>query len=355
MIKYRSLEEIENYRASPAISQSLLKHVLRGSKVEYKETLPMILGSLLDCILTSPNLTDKIYSPSMAKRPSAKIQEIVDEVLVLAMDEESPDSSFEFWEPNLLAKAREKEYQSRWGDDAIINAIKKDALSYWNEKVENKDKTLITQEEWDNMFVVAGMIKSSSITGRYFLEQPKVDIEFQLPLYWNVDDTPCKGLLDQLIIEHETKTIYIVDFKSSTAGTIQDWFQIARQKAYHFQMAWYYKGVEENYKDLISQGYKIECRWVVVPLTGKFNPWIVPCTTSMLEAGKWGHYTFKTILIDNTEKPPAYKEVSSQRKGWLEALFIYQDCIAKGYMDFDYMWNELNGKIGASLADDLFF
>jgi hypothetical protein len=75
----------------------------------------MILGSLLDCILTSPNLTEKIYSPSMAKRPSAKIQEIVDEVLVLAMNEESPDSSFEFWEPNLLAKAREKNLRTWLG------------------------------------------------------------------------------------------------------------------------------------------------------------------------------------------------------------------------------------------------
>lgn len=356
MITYHSLEEIEQYRSNPAVSQSLLKHILRGSKAEYKETLPMILGSLLDCILTSPNLTNVIYAPGMAKRPSAKIQEIVDEVLEMALADESPDTSFEFWEPNLLAKAREKEYQARWGDDAIINAIKKDAHSYWNEKVENKDKVLITQEEWDNMQLVAGMVKSSAVTGKYFLDQPKVSIQFQLPLYWfNEIGLECKGLLDQLIIEHETKTIYIIDFKSSTAGSIQDWFSIARQKSYHFQMAWYYEGVLQNFKHFLDDGYKIECRWVVVPLSGKFNPWVVPCTHAMLEAGKWGHYSTKTVLIDNPEKPPQYKEVMIQRKGWLEALIIYNHCVANGYLDFDYLWNELNGKIGDALADNLFF
>ena len=350
MIKHSSLEEIEQYRLDPGISQSFLKTVLANKTEEFKETLPMILGSLLDCILTSPALVDVIYAPSLAKRPSDKIKEIVDVVLELAMKEESPSTDIHYWKDNLLVVARQKEYQSRWGDDAILNTFLKEAESYWNETVGNRDKILVTQAEWDAMHVAASLTLSSHVTGKYFIDQEKVDKYFQLPIFWNHKGTPCKGLIDELIIEHETKTIYIIDFKGSTANSLKEWFNIARNKNYNFQMSWYYRGVVQNFQDLISDGYSIECRWVVIPLSNKFKPWIVPCTSLMLQAGRYGTKYLKTVEIGKVEL-----DIEYEREGWNAALEIYLKCKENDWLDWDYSWYESNGKLDQKLANNYFF
>ena len=124
-----------------------------------------------------------------------------------------------------------------------------------------------------------------------------IDKYFQLPLYWNYNDVSCKGLLDLLIVEHAKKTIYYVDIKFTMIETIEQWFRVASDKKYNFQMAWYKEGIESHFENLIQQGYKVKMRWMVLSSnTTKFKPWIVPVTELMLQTGKFGFLTIKKLL-----------------------------------------------------------
>ena len=348
MNKYHSIEELEQYRSSDYLSQSFLKMVLANSvKKNFKETIGMILGNYTDCELTTPHLVENLFMQDLTKRPSETIRGFLVDTFNILCEVDSVEmiGELEDYRELILNTARQAGYQNNWGDDAIWKSILKDGEEYWKFLIQSKGRIIITSEEMRLSKQIASLTMSHSLTGKYFIDQPNVDKYYQLPLYWLYEDLPCKGLLDILIVEHETKTIYLPDIKSTGVYNIDEWFRVCRTKGYAIQMAWYKLGVERNFQDLIDQGYTIECRWIVLPMNEfNFKPWVIPCTDMLLDIGMDGYS--KTVV----HEIPVFGDFKKIKKakyygGIKEAITLYKLAKQNELLDFDIPYMLSQGKM----------
>lgn len=365
-MNYSTLKELQDYRASPGLSQSFLKMVLTNRvKKDFKETVQMCIGSYMDSLLTSPDLTDDLFQVGLAKRPSEAIKGFLDthwetvqidaENLTLEGVSVNININLEVQREHVLMLVREAGYQPNWGDDAIWKSIIKDGQSYWEELVTSKGKVLITSEEKDRCDTISSLVCSSSLTGKYFIKTEGVDKHYQKPLYWTYQDELCKELLDLLIFEHETKTIYIIDLKSTAVESIEDWFRVCKTKKYPFQMAWYREGVVQNYKDLIEEGWKIKCRWLVVPTNSvsSFKPYVISCTDLMLGVGKYGCTKHKFSYSLDFENHVMYPFETIY--GFEEAVTRYKKAKEEGLLDYDTEYYKNGGKFTDTQSEQYYF
>ena len=359
MVKYPTLEQLEQYRFCDAVSQSFLKSVLVNNTKPVKETVPMLIGTYLDALLFLPQHADDLFITGLAKRPSDTIKGFLDRLWEVQEESISLDLDVEGYKNRILQFVRQANYQPNWGDDAIWKSILKDGEEYWKELCVSQGKKIITKEEHDLCTQLAALTLSSPITAKYFIDQSRIDIYYQLPLYWTYLNEPCKGLLDILLIEHETKTIYIVDLKSTGVESLEEWFRIASQKKYPFQLSWYKYGVESNFKDLLEQGYTIQCRWMVIPTnTQRFKPWIVPCTQEMLTFGSEGFVSNRGVYYVGdwiNEEETLVVSSTKMYAGWKKAVQIYKRCKSEGLLDWDLTHFDYQGKLPEDLSNRMFF
>lgn len=349
---YPQKDDLTRYREYDALSQTFLKKVLSNDSRPFKETLPILLGSYTDALLTT-NFADELFQKGLEKRPSEAITQIINSVFENLLSVDSPENIgfFEDYKELLLMGARKANYHSKRGDDALWNALKEDGKAYWQELIESQGKTIITREEHELCSTIAALTLSSEITGRYFIEQKNVEKHFQKDIYWKWKDEPCKGLLDILIIEPETKSIYIVDIKFTTVS-FEQWFSVARQKQYPFQMSFYKEGVEFNYKDLIDEGYTVKCRWMVLPKnTQRFRPWIIPCTELMLDSARYGYLKHKSKYIIGQNAI----EQTVEYPGWEKAIEMYKECKKNLLIDYDLTYFKSKGKLNDLESNNYFF
>lgn len=348
MNKYHSIEDLEQYRSSDYISQSFLKMVLANNvKKDFKESIVMVLGSYVDCELTSPDLADKLFMQDLTKRPSDTIRGFLVNTFEVLCEMDSVDNikELETYRDVLIYTARQAGYQNNWGDDAIWKSILKDGEEYWKFLIESKGRTIITSEEMRLSKTIASLAMSHPLTGKYFIDQPKVDKYYQLPLYWMYEDLPCKGLVDILIVEHETKTIYLTDIKSTGVYNIDEWIRVCRTKNYPMQMSFYKLGVERNFQDLIEQGYKIECRWIVLPMNEfSFKPWVIPCTQMLLDIGMYG---YSKQVVSEIPINDEYKKIKKVKYygGISDALTHYKLAKQNELIDYDIPYMNCGGKM----------
>lgn len=355
MIYYpQRIQEIKDYRDNPGLSQSFLKSVLSNNTKPFKETVQTIIGSYLDALLTTPGLSEEMFQVGLAKRPSGTIKEFIDKLWEEQEYLISDNLDVQGYRDRILELVRQQNYQPNWGDDAIWKSILKDGQDYWSELCSSQGKKLITSEEHNLCTTVAALVLSSPITGKYFIHQPNVEKYFQKDIYWISEGELCKGLIDELIIEHETKTIYIIDIKSTGIYSIEEWFMMARQKGYNFQLSFYKEGVIQTFKDLIDEGYTIKCRWMVIPTNvEKFKPWIIPCTDLMLEYGEYGYDKNNSTYTSNFNK----SKYSPRKyyRGWRYAIQQYKRCKSESLSDYDLRWFDYQGKLPDIMSDELFF
>lgn len=285
-----TLQQLRDYRDHDSLSQSFLKQVISNNTKPFKETIPMLIGSYLDALLTTVSLANDMFQVGLAKRPSEAIKGFIDRLWSEQEEVISTNLDVEGYRGRILELVKETEYQPKWGEDAVWKSILKDGQDYWQELCSSQGKMIITKDEHTLCTTIAALTLSSSITAKYFLEQKNVDKHYQKDLYWISEGELCKGLLDLLIIEHETKTIYVTDIKSTGIFSLEEWFRMASQKGYIFQMSFYLEGVIQNYQHLLDEGYTIQCRWIVIPTNvERFKPWVIPCTEEMLHFGEHGY------------------------------------------------------------------
>lgn len=355
MNHYSSLEDLKNYRDSPAVSQSLLKAVLNNTPYKFKPSVQMVLGSCLDCFLTSPQLEQDLFCVGLENRPSEAISNFID---VLWKKVSNNGVALEFvgsledYKDELILIAREANYQANWKDEALWKALEKDGARYWEELIKCEGKTIVSAQEWNTSKTLAELCKDSHITGKYFIEQENVDKYYQYPLFWFMEDIECKGLSDVIIVEHETKTIYLVDVKGTDTSGLKGFMYVAKSKNYPFQLSWYKEGILRDplFKKYLEGGYTLEFRWLVIPFnTERFRPWKIPVSDKLLEIGKTG---FSVGNLVRTEISTVYFK---QREGWKQALAKYKASLnLNGGTDFDE-WLITEGNPSVKVVEQIFF
>lgn len=279
------MEKQEKYNNLKAVSQSQLKALLKHPQ-EYISQLKrdnkwknyLALGSYFDMLLTEPeeiNNTFKVIEKVPGPKPLAAAE----------IQRKDPDRS-------LLSIINEVGFRTNIEDD-------KERLKKYKEETAEFQKAykkgLVPISITDVMLAnrMANEVKESKY-GTIFTNPnstPQLETRFQEALtstYKTVDgnEYTLKGLLDVMLIDHETKQIKIVDLKTYT-NKGYDTFNyngIIRRMRYDFQLAFYKQLVEDNWPSYTVTA----CTLMMVNTDGKYPVACITLSDSDLLIGREG-------------------------------------------------------------------
>jgi len=336
----------QSYFNNKAVSQSSIKAWKYLSPKKWKakfidkieddddENSSFDLGNLLDTMLFTPHLLkERFYISKLDKLPSdteRKITEcIYTEICRInrersEINKQSPEEipylsmTFEDNKEIVLSCVKNEKWNERWGDDAKYNTIYKNGNDYFKLLVESKNRKIISRNLLDQANELILILKNHDRTKNYFTPSEGIELLFQLELFTSIflvleDNTefnlPLKGALDILVINHNEKSIQIVDFKK--AGNAHQFLENVRKYGYCDQLSFYYFLLKETF---LKENKKYENYEIKLPINICIDiqdkvPYIYEYNKTDLFISKYGNQSF----LNND---PFVKV----RKGWLSSL-----------------------------------
>lgn len=322
----------EMYYDNKRISQSQLKLLLFNPKLFLEEEQPelyfeekrhFVIGGAVDTLLTQPEtFNDKYYVSSVEKKPSDVVKSIIHQVYdSLSKKDLENSTEFEEYTVEILQSCIEHDYCTTFKNGTRVNKIL-EFKDYWNELIDSENKIMLSLEESD---VITRIVKniSESPLAKYFKpnETPNsVDIQFQLPILFEIDGIGCKALLDIVVIDHKAKIITPIDLKTMS-GNIIDFPKSVKLRGYQIQAAWYTEALRQMCKNIAMANYKIDnfC-FIVASTTEDQPPVLFECSDKLLKEGKFGR---EEVTIEGIK--------FNRVKGYLDLIDDYKWYIEHGF------------------------
>ena len=238
-------EVIDSYRNQVGVSQSTIKNpawaVLKNKKFEESEALRR--GSLVDLLLTNPNeFDDKYIIIDNTKFPPKDAKRAIDKFWKSSKCVGTLDD-FE-----VCAKAVKYEVSRK-----TLQSVLDNNKEYIEMLLKADGKIIIEQNELDLAKIIVTSLMTSKYTGKYSLNinsyPSNFEVEDQIPIFWLFkndifpEGLASKALLDRVIINHETKTIQPLDFKTTGKRTI-DFKESFMRFRYDLQAWWYMQALK---------------------------------------------------------------------------------------------------------------
>lgn len=229
------------YNLKGYISASLLKEIssspfnakamLNGEK---KETKALDFGSLVDCLLTTPDRFSQDYVIYSGKAPTDKMlllaKDYIRKYLTLSETTAEPDE-----ELIALSSRAEVGYDSRLKNETFLAKFADEALPYCNFCIAYKDKIIIDNETYEHAASMVDQAKNSPFLKKIFKPESNVKVLFQVPLYAVTSKFSAKCLIDCIIIDFDNQTITPIDFKTYEDNFVSNYWKYK----YYYQEAWY--------------------------------------------------------------------------------------------------------------------
>ncbi len=211
------------YRADPALSYSTLaKYEREGydkldTLFDHISTPSLTEGSMVDCLITGSveEFEEQFY---VADFPSVgdKEKQVVDYLFLNYGGQyatlESIPSTY------ILEAANTYEFQKNWKDETRVKVLTERCSVYYSLKIQAGNKTIVSL---DTMYKVQAMVralKESPSTCGYFAENDEMSPirrYYQLKFKAKFDNVNYRCMMDECIVNYETKEIYPIDLKTS--------------------------------------------------------------------------------------------------------------------------------------------
>ena len=316
------------------VSQSNLKNLAKGVEAykklieqrkessDFDEKEPIIIGNIVDTTLFSVGGTaktaEKYAAVEIAKKPSDTIVVILKALFEKAklygtqniLFKDVPDAFYN----SILDSVdwyKNRTHTSR------IETIKKDANSegYYNFLTQYADKICVSEEEYSTANAMIATLQNDSKTKKYFDREKiaansKIDIYYQLPVYFTYNGIDCKALYDLVVVVKDAAgkqlKIIPIDLKTTSCFLIDFTAQFKRMR-YDIQGAFYSEPFNpENNPVFDTKGpikadkdTKIEnFRFIVASSANPEKVLEVKMDDNLLDIGKYGNYSDNGILWD---------------------------------------------------------
>lgn len=286
---------MKTYRERDGISQSSLKdilvHPLFYKNRVNKTSKSLNMGSLVDCLLLTPEDFKENYYINDNADPSDVIKQILQNTYESYKSVPVLDIDLE-----ILNQCKNLKYRLTQSDEVKLKFIKKH-FNYFTLLAESDNKIIITKEDYDKACELSKIVNQDpTINKEVFSLGKHQENIFQKEIYWEYEGVSLKSLLDIVTIDHKKKTIQPWDLKT-TGFPVADFVKSFWKYRYDFQSSFYSEGAAFEYP-----GYKIEpFRFIVVSTVLQDRPRIFECSDRVLSVGKNGDEKYK---------------------GWVEALNI---------------------------------
>ncbi len=357
MIHRSSKEQVDEYFAHPSLNQSRLKVLEKGvnlfneidndiqAELFYEEKTHFIIGSGVDCKLTAePGTFDEIYHISDCPKPSDTIKSIVHMVFDEISRTKADDDAFpetlettllevEIGETALWRAIEFHGYQPNWGAPAKIKKLLEQGSNYYLDLVNAVGKTVISLEEHGLMQRIETSFRNHEIIGNYFVERPDVDIYYQLIIYFQYMGVECKAMLDILEVNHNYKTIEVVDAKTLFDYTVK-FPSSMKARRYDLQIRWYIIAVLEWLKQHPElSGYTLLNPAFIVETTkpnAQGNALKFICSNNLMKTALHGRTYYSPVVINDDKREKNYIE-SYRVKGIKELMELYLWHLENGF------------------------
>ena len=349
MIYRTSKSEIALYREEDALSQSDLKKLLGGmdnfmKEDSEKQSLPMIIGSAVDTILTGAEgeFEEEFHIISIPK-PSETIENILLSVYEMSDNKNAPlPDMLDFVQEAILAY----NYQANWKMETRVSKIMEHFI-YYEEIKKCAGKIVLSPADMEVINNVVDSLRTNPVTKDLFSDtRNNTDFYYQLPLFWEKDGVKCKGLLDLVIVKKnaEGKVTSVIPFDLKTLyDSTLNFNEAMKKRRYDIQAAWYYYGLGYNLlAKTLSFEADLSClvnfNFVVESTTNPGRPLWYFCTDNLMKIGRYG---LPEVTVNNRiirKEILGFEQLLNlyryyQTQGWQEEQAIYE---SQGRLELDW-------------------
>ena len=156
-------------------------------------------------------------------------------------------------------------------EQRLAKIITEENISYFEFLKLKGSKDLIDSETLQRCNEAVDVLKNNSVitdllgTYRSEMENSKIYNELELSLDSSILLRPfgLKGIVDNIKVDYDGKTVYINDLKT-TGKTISDFKETIEYYNYNLQAAIYHRLVQEKLKDIISTDWNIVFNFIVI-------------------------------------------------------------------------------------------
>jgi hypothetical protein len=291
--------------------QAFYQMYVLGNREEKTESY-LVNGKIIHALLLEEDKFNDQFIVSPANLPTGSTRTVIDRVYSHAAElQANGDARTEFTEFSDAVLDVLKDinlHQSLKTDQQRIDKMyTAEAMNYWDFLKSKGNKTLIDQENYDFCKTGVDLIKMNKqvceLIGCNTNDFTNKEIFNELPIEANINGKAfgLKGIVDNLVIDHDKKIININDIKT-TSKDLKDFHESIEFYNYWMQAAIYSTIIAIKFINLIDKGYQLKFHFVVIdkvyqvypfPVSdGTLNSWFARLTET-LEQADW-HYTNKS-------------------------------------------------------------
>lgn len=205
------------------------KHVLR--EVSDKELSPqLVYGSLLDCLLFTPEDFDKRFIVGDFSVPPLQMKTFTENLVKRAIEQLSSSKEEDFatlarWAYNDTRYNESGEEvafkQKSMTPEAVLEKFNnsRDCTKYYDYLIDTQvgGKILVTQDIYNKAKIGVDKLRYSTVTGPILCQEDTFDKQVfkQLIILFHWDDIEFKSMLDLVVVDHTKRTIQPYDLKTT--------------------------------------------------------------------------------------------------------------------------------------------
>lgn len=226
--EYRSLKTHVNYSMIKVFyedRQRFVKEFILGEQIDRKESLSLVMGSLIDCLVTDRDRFDDKFCIVACTEPKGQMKDLADNLfrrtvmcledgkvtleLSALLEQAIQDTKYDY-------TGTEVAFKGKTFDKIVEMFSGSDAELYYNEKRKNFGKTAVTVHNVEKAELIVNELRSNPFTTKYtVIEGEDIEVHDQLPILFKYKELECKALVDRLIVDHKNQTVQPIDLKSS--------------------------------------------------------------------------------------------------------------------------------------------
>ena len=258
------------------------KHYILDQKEERTDT-HLIEGSLLHCLLLEPDKFDEKFILLPGKIPTDSNKAIIDGVFYnhYLQQEDNTLELSDFPDQVLEALVSVNLYQSLKTDEQRLEKIMiENNKEYFDFLKKREGKAVIDDSTLTKVKESVEYIKANKLcTELLQLNKPEISSS-ELLLKIELDSFPfgLKGIVDNVVIDKESKTIFINDIKT-TGKSLQHFPESIDYYRYDLQAAIYYLLVRNSLSPRDNKDWKIAFTFIVIDKFNQVYPFQVKTST----------------------------------------------------------------------------
>ena len=246
----------EEYRADPALSYSTLSRFDRegfaniDKLFDKQETPSLLLGSIVDTIITDG---EDEFNRRFVVAEYPDIPDSIIQIVKALFNEFSVTYRTLESIPNeeVISFASRFNYQNNWKPETRAKVIKEKGNRYYDLLYLTVDKTLVSQDMYNDALRMVDALRTSEATKWYFADnnpfEPEIERYYQLKFKATLHNIDYRIMADLIICDHKNKELILCDLKTtgheeySFASSFLTW-------NYSYQARLYSRIIAENIK-----------------------------------------------------------------------------------------------------------